>query len=274
MKIDWKFWVVLAATLAGVVVPVWLWRADLSSRSLHFKKISQTSLQPPDTAKELDLKVSIAGTELATPHLTVFELINDGDKPIPATDYESSIDVGVFNGAKIARAMITQKQPSDLAPVLTTDANTISLKAMLFNPGDRLSLAVLTTGEKPEFTSRARIAGVQGVPIVDEAEISRSPGKVVITFFGAIVCFVVAGLVEDGWPFKGKQLRARAAFLIYTFAVLPGSLLLTLGLERVGIEGILPLAASFLIFMLVGGACASWLNKPPKQKAPEPPSFA
>lgn len=81
MRFDWKFWIPLIVALASVIVPVWLWQADLTAHSLHFKKISQTSLQPPATAKALDLKISVGGAELPTPYLTVFELINDGAKP-------------------------------------------------------------------------------------------------------------------------------------------------------------------------------------------------
>ena len=261
MRLDWKFWLVLAATLAGVLVPVWLWRADLGARSLHFRKISQTSLQPPDAAKTLDLRVSLAGAELSTPFLTVLELTNDGAKPVPSSDFETPIEVSPSNKATIVRASVTGTMPRELTPSLSVEAGAMRMKPLLLNPGDSITIAVLTTGEPPVLISRARVAGVSSVPILDEQIKSRSPVLLGLAFVAALLCFVTQMLVVDGWPSRGVSLRPRAAFAIFVPGSIGGVSLLNAGLEAFGIEGFWPLAASYAACVIVAAFVAAWLNR-------------
>jgi hypothetical protein len=262
IRFDWKFWVVLVATLAGVLVPVWLWRADLDARSLHFRKLSQTSLQPPDTAKALDLRVSVGGAELQAPYLTVFELVNDGARPVPATDFESPLEIASKNKAEIVRTSITGAKPADLAPSLSVEAGALKIKPMLLNPGDSVTIAVLTTKEEPIFTSRARIAGVRTVPIVDVQGKAMSPGRIAFTLIAGLLCFVAANLVVGAWPSEGVNLRPRASFAVFVVAAFGAAVFLTGGLESLGIEGFWPLMGTFIGCMLLTSLFASWLNRP------------
>ena len=254
---------VLVATLAGVLVPVWLWKADLAARSLHFRKVSQTSLQPPDTAKALELKVSVAGAEIPTPYLTVFELVNDGTRPVPSSDFESPIELVPANKAVIARTSVTGTKPADLAPSLVADALSMKLKPMLLNPGDSVTIAVLTSGEaEPTFISRARIAGVQSVPIIDAQNKTPSPIRSGIILAAALLCLVGANLVIDGWPFQGVRLRPRAVFLIFMVSSTGAALFFTVTLETLGLNGFWPLIAAFVACMLITSPISSWLNRP------------
>jgi len=258
---DWKFWVVLAATLAGVLVPVWLWRVDLEARSVHFRKLSQTSLQPPDAAKTLDLRVTLGGSELQSPYLTVFELVNDGARPVPASDFESALEITPKNKAEIVRTSITAVRPADLAPSLSLEGGTLKIKPMLLNPGDSVTIAILTIKEEPDFVSRARIAGVRTVPIVNLQAKAVSPVRMVVLIFVGFIFFVVANLVVTGWPSRGVRLRPRASFLMFVAAMIGATIFLTAGLEYLGIEGFWQYAGAFVAFMLLTNLISSWLNR-------------
>jgi hypothetical protein len=261
MRLDWKFWVVLATTLAGVLVPVWLWRADLAARSLHFTKVSQTSLQPPANAKALDLTISVEGAELSTPYLTVFELANDGAKPVPSSDFESAIEIVSKNKAQIVRTSVTSSNPPDLKPLVTVEAGAMKIQPMLFNPGDSVTIAVLTTGEEPSFTSRARIAGVQSVPIIEAQNKSGSPVRIVVVLLVAMICLVAGNLVVGGWPSRGIHLRPRSAFVVFMVANIAGAFLMIIGLEALGVEGFLPLVVVYIVSMLLTSFISDWLNR-------------
>ncbi|MEO8390546.1 hypothetical protein [Polaromonas sp.] len=264
---DWKFWVVLVATLAGVLIPVWLWRADLEARSLHIRKLSQTSLQPPDTAKALDLQVSLAGVELQTPYLTVFELVNDGARPIPATDFESPLEITSANKAEIVRSSVTNAKPADITPSLSVVAGTLKIMPMLMNPGDSVTIAVLTTKEEPFFVSKARIAGVRAVPILDTDTKPVSPVRSAVMALAALICCVAANLVVSAWPSAGVTLRPRASFVVFMVSTLGGALLLTATLDGFGIHGFLPLLVIFLVCIVLTGLVAARLNRSSEAKS-------
>ena len=261
-RFDWKFWAVLVATLAGILAPVWLWRADLEARSLHVRKLSQTSLHPLDSSKALDLRVSVGGSELQDPYLSVFELANDRARPIPATDFESPFEITSNNKAQIIRASVTKVMPADLAPSVSLEGGVLKLKPMLLNPGDSITIAVLTTNEEPSFTPRARIAGIRSVSIVEPNP--NNPSQVLIVFMGlaAAICLVAANLVVSGRPTKGVVLRPRASFLIFVVSGFTAGLLLSNGLEKLGFGGFWVHTGVFLGCMLLTSFIASWLNRP------------
>jgi hypothetical protein len=197
-RLDWKFYVTLFATLAGVVVPIWLWRADVQARSLQLRVASQTSLEPDVPKTVSGLKLSVDGANIDRPFLTVLELMNDGSRPIPATDYEDSIQILVGEGARLIRTQITDVQPKDLQPKLSSDGGKLLISPLLLNPGDTMTLAIITAGDKPTFKVHARIAGIQSVVVeYRAARKSSATGLVVqlsVAFFLIFVyvtCFMV-----------------------------------------------------------------------------------
>lgn len=260
IRFDWKFLLTLLVALAGVLVPVWLWRADISARSLHIKKISQTSLQPPDSAKALSLTISIAGAELHTPYLTVFELVNDGAKPVPSSDFESSIEISTANAAKIVRTTLTNTTPKDLLPDVVLESGIVRIKPILLNPGDSATFAVLTSGDAPSFVSRARIAGVPSVPIDEETSKTKSP-RITATFsIFALAFFAISYLTYDGWTAKGCHLRPRAAFFV-SFITFTSGAAMSMGFaESLGYSGAWPAIILGGVALLIAGYFGIWLN--------------
>lgn len=171
MKIsfDWKFWLVLIASIASIVGPLWLWRFDLQSRALSVTSISSIPLTPASPHITSDLQVSLAGRTLETPYSTIIEISNTGSKPILAAEIEGTIDLQVSAKSKIIQAQIIKKQPNSLLPTLTITAQTASLQPLLLNPGDQITVAILTESGKPMLLPRARIAGVPEIELIENS---------------------------------------------------------------------------------------------------------
>lgn len=158
----------LAAAVAGVLIPVWLWQTDLHGRSLQLKVISQASLKP-DVANVPGLKITIDGVALDSPYISVVELSNDGKKPISTSEYESDIEISIAAGASLVRAHVSSVEPKDLQPKIIGEKAKFRLGPLLLNPNDKLTFSVLTTGGKPSFTTRARVAGISAIPVTDQS---------------------------------------------------------------------------------------------------------
>jgi hypothetical protein len=199
---------------------------------------------------------------LQTAYLTVFELVNDGARPVPASDFESPIEIVSKNKAEIVRTIITNANPSDLAPIILLEDGSVKIKPMLLNPGDSVTLAVLSTKEEPMFSSRARIAGVRTVSILDAPKKAASPVYIAISLVAGLISFVAVNLVLGAWPSDGVTLRPRASFVVFMVAVFGATILLVAGLGMVGIEGFWPLLGVYVGCMLLTSVIARWLNSP------------
>lgn len=177
ISIDWKFWVALTATVAGVIVPVWLWRFDLTSRELTISVSSKTALSPILPNKTTDLEISLAGRALADPYSAVIEISNTGSKPILAAEIEGTIDLEVTGGSKLVQAQFLESRPKALSPLMTSTGQRVSIQPLLLNPGDSIKVAVLTESGSPTFLPRARIAGISEPVMLESNQKSVPPAK-------------------------------------------------------------------------------------------------
>lgn len=65
-RIKWKFVLPLLVGIAGVIVPLFIWRAEVSSRSVHVRVVSQTPLQP-NGATVPGITILVDGQKLDSP---------------------------------------------------------------------------------------------------------------------------------------------------------------------------------------------------------------
>lgn len=163
MRLDWKYVVTLVAALVGIAVPVWLWQVDLHAKSLVVKLVSAVELQAPIAPSIPDIQLTVGGTTIASPVLYTLEIFNNGSKPIPTADFESPLELKLNGASKVVRASIASTEPADVSAEVETTPELIRLKPLLLNPGDKLRIAILTSGKISTVIPRARIAGVSKV---------------------------------------------------------------------------------------------------------------
>lgn len=233
MKLDWKFIVGLLIALAGVVVPIWLWQMDRGAHSLKLQLVSSVSLSVEKKIAIPELKISLDGKEIENPVLSVLELINNGSKPIPSADFESPISLMIDSGAHIIKARVIEATPKDLNVTLDTTSSAIKISPMLLNPGDKISLSVLTAGpDGVQFFPQSRIAGISKINYQNQTE--RRPRWIVGGFFVfvgviGIVLYFLAALALI-WPNTFLVSRPLAA-LTTGVAVFSGTQFLTQGFQ-------------------------------------------
>ena len=161
--VDLKFLSTLLAAVAGIVVPIWLWRADLTSKSMQIRTISQTPLANQITQSVSGLSVSLDGLPLENPYLTVIEITNTGSRPIQTADFEGDIEIASSEKSAIVRVQVTATSPQSLRPSVGLENGNARIKALLLNPNDAITLSILSKNQAPSFSARARIAGVSTI---------------------------------------------------------------------------------------------------------------
>lgn len=262
MKIDWKFFFTLLIAFAGVAVPVWLWQADQSSKSISVKLATRIALQPKEHESITGMEISVDGSRLEKPHLVVFEVRNDGSKPIPAADFESPVHIHLESETSFVRANVTGRVPKDIDATLLNEPRSVSLKPTLLNPGDIITITVITSGAPPNFNIKARVVGISNVVLEDGATERPNKIKLVLLFLGAILSLVSFSLMSDVViDSKGVNLRRRAAAFVGLVAVFPGAIALQTFLEEIGVQGFWYFILCYTILLVPVNFMASTLNR-------------
>jgi len=202
-KLDWKFFVTLFATIAGVVVPVYLWQADFSSKSMGLRLLSTSALQP--AADIQDLQIFLNGKKIASPYLSSFELINTGSKPVLSADFESPIEIFPTGGAKVVSAQVTTTDPHNIPVKVAFDEQRVLIAPLLSNPKDTITFSIITSGTQPNFEPRARIAGIKSITFEDS---TSEKGEYRATSFNLFLSFalLIPYLVFLVWTVTGVAL--------------------------------------------------------------------
>jgi hypothetical protein len=189
IRLDWKFLLTLLLTVASVVVPVWLWQADLGSKALLLTLMLVAELQPHGIGSLEGLQVVVDGKTVKSPFVSVLQLSNTGSRPILTADFEGPIKIQASKPSEILKAQVDEAAPSSLVAKAEVTGGVILLQPLLLNPGDRLAFTVVTANSRPEFVVSGRIAGVHEVLLKDAQGNKREIRR------WSIYAFVVALLV-------------------------------------------------------------------------------
>ncbi len=227
-SVDWKYLLTIIAAIAGVLVPVLIWRADLSSKAVAVRIASQTQLQPKSAAPLTTLHVTVGGVPLKDPYLTVFTITNSGDRPIQATDFEGPIQILGTGATKLALLQAGESKPDGIVAEAVLSDGVAALKPLLLNPGDELSIAIVTSDGLPTFFTRGRIAGVKEIEFDSRSATDKQRRLLYLKFPVATLLFISYSftfMCFMAWP---RMRLKRITHLLIAVPCAIGGLLLSL----------------------------------------------
>ncbi len=196
---DWKFIVGTVIALAALVVP----QIDLSSRSLAVRLSATSSLQPAVNIQ--NLQISLNGQNVESPYISTLELVNNGSKPILSSDFDGALQILTANEAKLVSVEITSTTPKNIPAKVIASGNGASIPPFLSNPKDSITIVTVTSGPRPAFEVRARIAGINEVEFEDGTVQSSSYWKLLGrlgTSYGLVFLYFVFTPIA----FRNRQL--------------------------------------------------------------------
>lgn len=239
MKFDWKFVVATIVGLAALVIPVWLWQFDLQSKALVVQLVSSTALSP-QTSSIKELKISLDGIVVEQPTLSILEILNEGAKPIATSDFESSINITTSDSSKILRARIVDSTPPDLKPIIALNQQSIEIKPLLLNPRDRFTIAILTSGESPNFSAMARISAISQIQLRKTLN-AMVPGPSLTTqrimaFASALVASISAAVMAVSYGY-GQSSIARIPRILFVISTLSAAILVAITFAEIARTG-------------------------------------
>lgn len=261
----------LLATVVAIAVPIWIWRADPTSKSLEFRVVSEASLEPAKSGDIKGLQITLDSAPLDRPYLTVVELLNDGLKPIPSSEFEGPVEVRLSGDTKVVRAQLVSSKPNSLEAKLTFTENSVAVAPLLLNPEDKLTISILTSGGMPSFSPRARIAGIAEIKLDDSQGKPPTWMSGGLALLAASLMLVASGITNEGFPTKKSVvLRRRAAILVSSVTGITGAYLFFVFLQSVGVQNWWYIALACIFLLVVTGVVAVLWNSRPNNPIVNP----
>ena len=155
---DWKFVIATTLTALSVVLPIWLWTIENSSKSLNLAIVGSFPITSSAMKSSQDIIVLYQGQKVEQPYSSIIELMNTGTKSVYANDFDGDIEIRLAKPSRLLRTQIIRREPESLDPLIKTKDARILLSPLLLNPSDKITVEILTGGSKPEFSARARVA--------------------------------------------------------------------------------------------------------------------
>ncbi|WP_047537877.1 hypothetical protein [Methylotenera versatilis] len=208
-------------------------------KALKLQVTSTVSLQPELAEPINELKVLFDGEELKQPYVSTLELENEGSKDILVSDFESPIEILVFDPVKMLKTKIVSTTPKDIRSEIFIENNRLKVKPQLLNSLDKLTFSLVTSGGKPEFSPYARIAGIKSINfkqnVKEKDEINIPTG--IIFFIISILSLYVCLYFVDKFSTKRKvEIDWKMSSLIIPVMLLTGAVTNVIFLKYIGIE--------------------------------------
>jgi hypothetical protein len=157
----------LGVVLAVIAIGwgVWSWRASQTEKSLSFGVVSQLPLVSVRDDANGRLKVQFDGKPRRDLYQVVVRVINSGNVPIESDDFKRPL---MFDfQAPILSAGVAEATPPDLQPAIEAHSQRVTLKPLLLNQGDAITLKVIVASPGKHLVASARISGVRQVREID-----------------------------------------------------------------------------------------------------------
>lgn len=270
MKIDLKYYFAVILSIAGLSATIWYANLPSAAKSLTLNILSKSPLSTISESVVPGLKIFVDEAELERPALTVLTIRNNGTDPIRSDDFEGDIEILMGNEVQLIRANVIKTQPDWLKPTVALLDSQINIKPVLLNPEDSITINILSDGFPESISSRARIAGVKNVLIVDSA--TAKPSKVktyvllVVSFFVAIPTMGILFFWGELWFPPVLSVSRRMCLAILAALSLTYIGLVMSSVERLGINAFWKQMIFVYVILVLSIPFALWLKRCP----PEP----
>jgi hypothetical protein len=152
-------WIAAAISATGIVVSVVLYLLQRRRLRLEYIVTTNAALLPDNVANELEVRRG--GVVVDEPALCITRVVNTGDKPVRAEDFETGLVVAFEGVEQVVSATWSASRPRDLEPPIEIDGNRVVIEPRVINPGDMLELQVLSAGWPRGVSLAGRVAGLE-----------------------------------------------------------------------------------------------------------------
>jgi hypothetical protein len=212
-----SIWTFVGAILAftAIVVAVVIYYNQKQKKRILVEVITSVPLIRGGGAID-GLEIKFKGEIVDSAIISIFKISNIGNTPIPATDYESPIEIKYEDGTKALSANVISSSPENIPANITHNENSARVTPHLLNQGDSVIYRVLLTGVDGSFRVIGRVAGVK--------HIERQ--KPILTIVSVVLIAVSYHLSPS--PHSESPTAVRAEEIPYIFSMIVGLIIFML----------------------------------------------
>jgi hypothetical protein len=169
---------IAAVLIVGVVVPVLIYRRQRSFTSVDYQIVADINLIESDAADAFGgrVKVMLNDRPLRHPRIVDVQVMNTGNTPVQASDYQSPIVFALDNGDPPLDATVIGESSPHITGNLFAQGDpprTISIRPPLLNEDESFTLRMLFDNRDSHMIGTHRIVG--GLPMREGVIGARSP---------------------------------------------------------------------------------------------------
>ena len=155
----------VAGIVSTIILGVVLYRLQRRRKELGYRVLSQTRVVSVEAELAERVQVLYEGRLVSDVHLVVVEIVNWGNQPIVAQDYEHPLGFHTGETSRILTAELTESEPDGLpaSPTISQTRHTVTVDPLLLNPGDTFKVRILVSDFGGTVEVATRIEGVKKV---------------------------------------------------------------------------------------------------------------
>lgn len=198
--------VILAA--ATIIISIILYMRQRQKKGISYTIVSCVPLLSVGEEISGKLQILFDGKPVQQVHLVEADIVNSGNVPIKATEFERPISFSFGEEAQVFSAEVTESTPESLRATASIEGKRVLLEPTLLNAGDSVSLKMLIS-KFAKVDVDGRIVGVKRIGEFTK----RKTRNVVLTAIGMIVQFSGAFLMMVS-PFSPNPIQFLAGFAL------------------------------------------------------------
>ena len=208
----WKIVMALLAIVA-IIISVILYRKQRQGKEVSYTIVSSVPLIGVKEEIRRKLQILFNGKPVEQVHLVEVDIVNSGNSPIKASEYERPISLGFGEEAEIFTAEVAKTTPESLWAKVRIEENKVLLEPTLLNEGDSVRIKMLVA----KFAQVNMDGRIVGVKEINEFKESRTQYWV-LAIIGSI--FAVVGLgIQSVSPEHSINWNVSFAIVLGGFAI-------------------------------------------------------
>jgi hypothetical protein len=149
--------------LVAIIVTVALYRLQRRRKSISYEVVSLTPLLSVKEEVRDRVQILFDGKDVLDAHMLIVKVRNSGNVPVLPSDYERSIQFGFGEQTQVMSAEIVETDPSGIDADVSVLSRSVTLRPVLLNAGDAITVRVLLAQYDGSFDVTGRIVGVREI---------------------------------------------------------------------------------------------------------------
>jgi hypothetical protein len=222
----WQF-VGAALAVIAIVVSIILFFVQRRRKALTYEIVSHTSVLSVAEEVAGKLQILFQGEPVRKVHLLVLRLTNTGSIPITSGDYEREVRFSFSGDTKILTTEVSETSPDNLGASVVVDDRTITLKPVLLNSGDSITIKSLVSQSSDDVIVDGRIVGVRQI----EKKTDSANWSFAAVVWGAALA-LGGFFASEGAGGAGQKLPITSSTALGIVLLVTGAALILVGLFR------------------------------------------